>query len=109
MGERRRADPQPIRDRAAVADRVVPVGALRAFDVEMTLAGWHDRPPADVSEMMDQPLDVVQRAVLDRRRRERVTRLVVPGREVLDSLLDGGPALAGLLGARRSGGEAIAV
>src|SRR5690606_603776 len=109
MRERRRADPQPIRDRAAVADRVVPVGALRALDVEMTLAGRHDRTPADVDEVMDQRLDVVHRAILDRRRRERVPRLVVAGRHVLDALLDDAQALADLLGAHGAAVEAIAV
>ena len=77
MGEGRRADLDPVRRSAAVADGVVAVLALGALGVHAGLSGRHDGPPGDAEEVGDERLDVVHRVrLLHRRGRQGMVRLV---------------------------------
>src|SRR5512135_3840789 len=96
VGERGRPDAEPVRQNSAVADQVIAVSALGRLDPVEGLSRRDDRAPAHAQEMPDQRLDVGERPLLERRSRQRVPRLIVPGGHVLDALLDDPQALADL-------------
>src|SRR6185437_5205938 len=91
------ADACAIGHGVAVADEVVAVDTLRGLDAQARLAGRDDRAPGDAQEVGDQGLDVVHRALLDRRGSPRMSRHVVACRHVLEALPYDAQALAHLL------------
>src|SRR5262245_8401329 len=96
MGKRRGADADAVGSSGAVADKVITVVAFGRFDVNQRFTRRNHRPPAHAQKMRDQRFDVSHRALLDRRRRQRMVRFVRPGGHAVEALLDYPQALAHL-------------